>query len=1826
MIRINLIFLSILLAIYSFCESTDVDFHSSNGVSSFEGVPSGIVGGHVNTATGEFLDFERDLHLPSIEPLFLQRVYTSQNHSQINFCRSWYLNHIQLGMFTRKKDKKIEGLILESSGAFLKYTDSINEAKGGFLKQDVIPGLTNFASGEISGQTNLKNNQLHLDLTNKKSIIKTGAGDTRVYKNLKEKNHVISRLENEIRKNLHLIKYEYRPDGHLSKITTYGAKNKSPYSFLEIKRSPNFEANPKIYCRSNDGREVIYSFRNFFSKNDKKTLKELEEVYPDKPQKETNYYLTEVNRTDAPSPIIYTYTLPNGLREFSNLLVSKKTLPENRFVQAEYYISGNNKTIFNTLNLNGEDFRINYVKQIKEPVGNNSDPIITYSFFYDQTKNTKGEVVGSATEAHNALKHKTRYVYDREKRLTHIENYTYPGMKIYRKQRFYWFDNGNLQMITMENGSEEALSVRTFDYDERGNVLCERFYGKITNRKTEPLVINGKVKTIGCDCYEKHSSYSRDGLNLLLKETFPNGKSITYQYVPETNLVSAKFISDKNLIKIREFNYYDENGSLTKKIIDDGVSEDSNNLEGVNERRLIYLTNRKTNPALGYPEVEEEFYLLNGQEIFNKKVLYSYSEKGELSSKKIFDSKGTLLKSEFKEYDSHGNNIKESNSLGETTTRQFDENNNLIFEQELSTDRYKKCAYDFSNRLKEETEFHSDGIRLTSKHGYDFLNNRISTIDAFGNEIKSTYDEFGRVISSQQPSIPNLDGKLTTLTDSFTYDILNNKITYTNSCQETTYTDYNVLGKPTKVTYPDGTKELYFYNLNGILEELVDKNGITTKYIYDFLDRITRKEKVSRDGTTRCISSYQYDSFHLISEVDPEGYHTTYTYDGLGQKASVSKENSLITYEYDCLDRLVKIKEWFGVDEKDFTAKIYVYDSLDRVIEERSEDYLGCILTKKEYGYDHDGNQIRETFYTSQGPSTTIIEYDSHQKPILITDPEGNSISILYNYNAINKYGQRVLEITKVDSLGNSTITTMNTIGKEGQLIKRNKQGQDLYAKELFYDGRGNCNLWLETITSHQEPNRTLLTKFDYNSANNLISLTEAFGNSDQKVTIYKYNQLGQKESILKPNGIEIYYQYDSLGRLSSERSSDLTIDYAYTYDLNDQIVSVLDNLNHTSTLRSYDASGNIIRETQAPGLVFDYIYDRQGRVIQILYPDHSSVHYEYNSQFLTNVKRFSSLGELLFSHSYAYDLAGNIVETNLSHDLGSIVFSYNMLQNTTLISTPYWKESLSYDSVGNITHLVIEDSLGKKEILYEYDDLYQLTAEKSDSEHLYAYDSLNNRLSKDDKRYQINDLNELLNQGEYAYTYDLTGNLIKQQYFESVIDFSYDARDRLIRVSQGDLIVSYGYDSFNRRTFKNIYLPKQSQDTKVYYAYFGQKEIGALNDNFEFIQHRILGNGEEGSEIGAAIAFEIHGRNLVPIHDHNGNVVTILDTEGKPTETYRYTAFGEEEERCGTLLNPWRFSSKRWDEETSFVYFGRRYYSPSVGRWVTPDPQGYEDGSNLYAYVHNSPLTHCDPFGLYSFGQFGRDSWNIAHQTGAGAYNGFMHPYGTWNSNSAGIVGSGQQIYNRDFKSFSERWTNTTLVDKIGWGAGRVGEIVGTGFLFASFGAARAGLWAGESLYFGSRALLHRGVTQSGGTYVGRGSILGSEKVGVATATKVIQKTPRNGIQLNRYDQAVRNLSEKAQDNVRNLRGWSKSKGWQRAPNPYGQPEKWGIYRNGKFEWRVIIKPEASARKGLHPGSNFPRFDARIDKGGNGYINPFTGFRGSEEIGTHIPLERIYY
>ncbi|MBQ7478876.1 MAG: hypothetical protein IJT01_08240, partial [Selenomonadaceae bacterium] len=62
-------------------------------------------------------------------------------------------------------------------------------------------------------------------------------------------------------------------------------------------------------------------------------------------------------------------------------------------------------------------------------------------------------------------------------------------------------------------------------------------------------------------------------------------------------------------------------------------------------------------------------------------------------------------------------------------------------------------------------------------------------------------------------------------------------------------------------------------------------------------------------------------------------------------------------------------------------------------------------------------------------------------------------------------------------------------------------------------------------------------------------------------------------------------------------------------------------------------------------------------------------------------------------------------------------------------------------------------------------------------------------------------------------------------------------------------------------------------------------------------------------------------------------------------------------------------FSTKYYDAETGLYYYGYRYYSPDLGRWLTRDPIEEDGGDNLYAFCGSNGVERYDYLGHVSRG-----------------------------------------------------------------------------------------------------------------------------------------------------------------------------------------------------------------------------------------------------------------
>jgi RHS repeat-associated protein len=60
-------------------------------------------------------------------------------------------------------------------------------------------------------------------------------------------------------------------------------------------------------------------------------------------------------------------------------------------------------------------------------------------------------------------------------------------------------------------------------------------------------------------------------------------------------------------------------------------------------------------------------------------------------------------------------------------------------------------------------------------------------------------------------------------------------------------------------------------------------------------------------------------------------------------------------------------------------------------------------------------------------------------------------------------------------------------------------------------------------------------------------------------------------------------------------------------------------------------------------------------------------------------------------------------------------------------------------------------------------------------------------------------------------------------------------------------------------------------------------------------------------------------------------------------------------------------FTGQQWYSELGLYDLRNRFYSPDIGRFLQPDPSGFNgDATNLYRYCRNNPVNATDPFGLW--------------------------------------------------------------------------------------------------------------------------------------------------------------------------------------------------------------------------------------------------------------------
>lgn len=1051
-----------------------------------------------------------------------------------------------------------------------------------------------------------------------------------------------------------------------------------------------------------------------------------------------------------------------------------------------------------------------------------------------------------------------------------------------------------------------------------------------------------------------------------------------------------------------------------------------------------------------------------------------------LISRSFANSQGEVLMCRTFTYDAEGHIIKETlygNLTGKNQAPLMLQSNGIPLNNGVEHYSTSYCyAEEFPKQLISQTEDNG----TTTHYRYEPKINKVrAKFIQIDNEIKIrhfyTFDDNGSIIKSivddghsmdpldlsgvTERRVNDYDDKGLLLPSSSIqgevskaiYDINGNKCSEGDSSY--IYDFSNRLIQASNVTV-EGQKlsMTYHYDLAGNIVESLDAFGNTIRFEYDDIGRLISAKYPSildeNDSPYEPQEFFEYDLFNKIStHVDVKGYTTHTKYNIRGKPTQIQYPDATIQYFIYNLDgSLAESNARNGIRE------VYQTDFLGRVTKTEQFDANGTLMSQTSATY----TSFRMQSSTDQSGLVTDYTNDKdaviEKLPAITEEPKQSEVTpypLIYNYNHCNSRGQNVLQTSITDASGITTTTTFDALSRIENITKSNCMGQVFSIQELRHDPLGNK---IKEVYKSPNSNKTFTVCWRYGPDNKIEEIREAADSPKQRVTTYLYDAFGRLDQFIKPDGVVLHYEYDAASRVVLYSASDNSFCYQYNYDANNNVTAITDLIHNSVTTRNYNGNNQIESETLGNGLTVSISHDETGRRTGFTLPDGSEIRYKYESERLKSIERISKDGQSYYEHVYnSLDVAGRLLSAQLIDGQNSIQYAYDAKGRLTEIQSPYWSEKVCYDNSDLVTDVAIVDTEGSLSTHYLYDSQQQLISEINEKESgkNFTYDGFSNRLSQDDAYYTVNGLNQLKKMDDTSYSYDPNGCLVQKVSNDDWVAYEYDALNRLTKISNERHLIEYTYDLIGRRMSRSIVDLNEGSKKVLYFIYDGESEIGAVDSDGQIVELRILGPGK-GAEIGAAIAIELKDRVYAPIHDHRGSVCCLLDAEsGNSAMSYRYTAFGEVNAKCDetSVSNPWQFSSKRYEDESGLVFFGKRYYDPEIGRWITPDPLGFVDGPNRYAYVLNNPLSMQDFSGLFSFSL----AWNsFANAVGSAfskmmnAINGatsFLQQYSYSKRVEMEVENIALQLFGKTYLAISGYYVDT--LDKGIYGNGEFGDHV---------------------------------------------------------------------------------------------------------------------------------------------------------------------------------------
>lgn len=646
--------------------------------------------------------------------------------------------------------------------------------------------------------------------------------------------------------------------------------------------------------------------------------------------------------------------------------------------------------------------------------------------------------------------------------------------------------------------------------------------------------------------------------------------------------------------------------------------------------------------------------------------------------------------------------------------------------------------------------------------------------------------------------------------------------------------------------------------------------------------------------------------------------------DGNAQKVIDARGNTVMEYGYDMLGHRVyqnsmdagqrwlltnslgnPLRTW---DERDHEFQYY-YDDLHRPTKSKvlggdGHSPLDHIFSKMVYG---------ESQLTSARTDTNRFdEADLQAKNIL-----GQPIKI-YDTGGL-------IETPEYDFKGQPIATTRRLFKKYKEVANWTDANveTDLELDEFTFKTETDA---LGRITKQTAPDSSEITP-SYNATGLLDGESVLHPDADTAVQYIKnidFNEKGQRQKIIYGNNVSTKFYYDTetfrLKRLESKRKNGNVLqDLYYTYDPVGNITHIEDK---NIPIQFF------ANRTIQP--VSEYTYDPLYRLVKATGRENDAA--------------------LNFGHCDNWNDTAFMKETNLNDPMA--------LRNYT--------QSYHYDSVGNI-----------KEMKHR--------ATGGNWTRNYAYETGNNRL----KTTSIGDNANPKDYTNYKH-HEKHGYLEELPHLEKI---GWNFKEEVVLTSRQrcsdeiiPVITYYQYDGEGQRLRKITENQGQTgedpskKEERIYIAgyetyrtfqaetiNFERESLSLMDEGHRFVMVETVKSNTDptpspAERVGVRLA-------RYQLHNHLGSAALELDNHAEVISYEEYhpfgtTAYQAKNKNIKSAAKRYRYTGMERDEETGLEYHSARYYLPWLGRWLSCDPEGLIDGTNLYCYAKGNTLSYTDPSG----------------------------------------------------------------------------------------------------------------------------------------------------------------------------------------------------------------------------------------------------------------------